>query len=447
VNKNNEAIMNKLISMKKNWLFVFLSIWIFSSCRKDDKSVFDKSPDERLQETLNNYRSALTGSATGWNAVITTGTGGIYHFYFRFNDSNRVFMYADVNLESATVLKESSYRLKAIQQPSLIFDTYSYLHILSDPNSAVNGGVQGAGLISDFEFSLDTLTTDSIRLTGSVNHTKVTLVRATQQDLDDWQNGNWAKVLAFQNFGKIQNYFKRMTIGGKEYEVRVDLITRTITFTWINGVGNLEQFSTGYNYSPGGIDFITPFNTGSQTINGLEIVSWDATNSILNVKVNGAASSIAGAIQPLKIDLTAPSRWWNYAINNGGIYWISINGFHVNGVDDAFGISALAKYYYLIYWPQYDTGNDLFAPVFLNDAGTGLTLQYGAAPNTPQFTVDGRAIFTLLGTYGTYPASGPSAQSLNQLLLPQGYYFVQTGSTTYDMVSALDAKAWVTWEF
>ncbi|MES1216517.1 MAG: DUF4302 domain-containing protein [Bacteroidota bacterium] len=434
--------------MKQKLLYFFLIIIVVaSSCRKDDTSVFDKTPDQRVRETLDKYQSALTGSPAGWTATITTGTGGIYHFYFRFNDSNRVFMYADISLESASVLKESSYRLKALQQPTLIFDTYSYLHILADPDGSVNGGADGSGLISDFQFSLDSLATDSIKLTGSINKTKVTLIKATQQDLDDWQNGKWANVLAFQNIATIQNYFKRMTIGGKEYEIRVDLITRTITFSWLDGSGNLQQFTTGYNYTADGIDFLTPFDTGTQVINSLEIVNWNANNSTLNVKVNGTASVIAGATQPLKIDLGAPARWWNYAISNGNGYWASGNGFHVNGVEDAFGITTLANYYYLIYWPEYATGNDLYAPVFINDAGTGLTLLYGAAPGTPQFTTDGRAIFSLLGTYGTYPTSGAPAQSLTQLLIPQGYYFVQTGTTSYDMVSASDAKAWVSWVY
>jgi len=117
-------------------------------------------------------------------------------------------------------------------------------------------------------------------------------------------------------------------------------------------------------------------------------------------------------------------------------------------VEDGFGIRTLPNYYYLIYWPDYNPGNnDLFAPVFLNAAGNGLELLYGAAPDKPQFTGDGRAIFTLLGTYGTYPSAGPAALSLTQLLIPQGYYFIQTGPTTYDMVSASDAKAWISWQF
>ncbi|MBL7763138.1 MAG: DUF4302 domain-containing protein [Chitinophagaceae bacterium] len=433
--------------MKKIFLYILFVGTLFSSCQKNNDTVFDQSPDVRLNDALAKYQSALSGSPAGWNATIRTGNGGVYHFHFRFNESNRVFMFADIDLETATTARESSYRLKALQTPSLIFDTYSYLHMLADPDAGVNGGTYGQGLSSDFEFSLDSLATDSIKLTGRFNGTKLTLVKATQADLDAWQNGQWAKVLAFENVNKIPNYFRRITIAGVTYEVRVNLIARIITFTWVNGSGNLQTFSTEYNYNSTGIAFTTPFVNGSTTVNSLEVDGWDTNNLLLKVKVNGNAATIAGATQPLKIDLTAPSRWWQYAIDNGGLYWISVNGFTINGVEDAFGLKTMGKYYYLIYWPEYDPGNDLLAPVFLNAAGNGLELLYGAAPDTPTFTGDGRAIFTLLGNYGPHPNSGPAALTRAQLLIPQGYYFIQTSATTYDMVSASDAKAWVSWQF
>ena len=433
----------KLISV-----FFFFAVVVFSSCQKDNTRVFDQSPDTRINDALTQYGSTLTSSAAGWNATIKTGTGGIYHFHFRFNESNRVFMFADINLETATTEKESSYRLKALQTPALIFDTYSYLHMLADPDGSVNGGANGQGLISDFEFAFDSLATDSILLTGRVNGTKLTLIKSTQEDFDAWQNGAWANVLAFENINAIQNYFKRVNIGGVNYDLKVDPVARTIVFTWVDGSGNIRQFITAYNYSSTGVMFVTPFDTGSQTINGFEIVGWNAGNFTLNIKVNGTAATIAGATQPLKVDLAAPQRWWQYAVSNGGLYWFSQNGFHANGVEDGFGIRTLPNYFYLIYWPDYDPGNnDLFAPVFINAAGNGLELQYAAAPDKPQFTGDGRAIFTLLGNYGTYPSTGPAALTRTQLLIPQGYYFIQTGPTTYDMVSALDAKAWISWQF
>jgi len=50
-----------------------------------------------------------------------------------------------------------------------------------------------------------------------------------------------------------------------------------------------------------------------------------------------------------------------------------LKGFHVNGVDDAFGIQSLTAarlhYFFLLYWPKYATSNDFFGPVFLNAAG------------------------------------------------------------------------------
>jgi hypothetical protein len=241
---NLKDFYGRLISV-----FLLISVFIFSSCKKENTRVFDQTPDERINGALTAYGSALTGSPAGWNSTIRTGTGGIYHFHFRFNESNRVFMFADINLQTASTAKESSYRLKDLQTPALIFDTYSYLHMLADPDGSVNGGTNGQGLISDFEFAFDSLATDSILLTGRVNGTKLTLIKATQQDFDAWQNGAWANVVAFENINKIQNYFKRVNIGGVNYDLKVDPVARTITFTWVDGSGNVQQFITAYNYS------------------------------------------------------------------------------------------------------------------------------------------------------------------------------------------------------
>jgi uncharacterized protein DUF4302 len=429
-----------------------LCLIVFSSCKKEETRVFDQTPDTRINDALTKYGSALTSSAAGWNATIKTGTGGIYHFHFRFNESNRVFMYADINLETASTAKESSYRLKALQTPSLLFDTYSYLHILADPDGGVNGGTYGQGLISDFEFAFDSLATDSILLTGRVNGTKLTLIKATQQDFDAWQNGAWANVLVFENINKIQNYFKRVNIGGVNYDLRVDPVARTITFTWVDGSGNFHEFSSAYNYSSSGVVFVTPFDTGSQTISGFEIVSWNAVNSTLSIKVNGTATTIAGAPQPLKVDAGAPQRWRQYAINNGGLYWISATGFTINGVEDGFGIKTLktdtSQYFYLLYWPEPNGQTfDALAPTFLIPSQNALDLIYGIAV-TPNFSPDGRVVFSYLSdVVGPYPSTGPAALTRSQFLIAQGYYFIQTGPTTYDMVSASDAKAWISWQY
>jgi hypothetical protein len=443
--------------MKKSLIFSLIIVAAISSCKKDDKSVFDKSPDERLKEKLDAYQAQLSGAQYGWKAIIKvdSGKGPTYGFYFKFNNENRVVMLSDFDSLSAVTQKESSYRLKALQQPSLIFDTYSYLHVLSDPDETISGGVRGAGLLSDFEFYFDSTTTDTIKLVGRLNGSKAVLIRATQQEATSYDNKELISGFLFKNIGKYLNYFKRVIIGGVTYEINVNLTNRTITFSWLDGSGALQTFTTNFYYSVTGIQFFTALNNGNQTITGFTNLNWNAASTTLSFSVNGAPTTVTGSGQPVKVDLGAPKRWWDYAVNNGNTYWFSVQGFHVNGVDDAFDIQSLTNgtstYYYLFYWPGVTASNDAFGLFFLNAAGTDLDLPYVTAP-TPSFTSDGRAIFIRLGDYGPpnflpYPTTGPVAQSTTLLYNVSGYYFVQTGATTYDMVSAADGKSWITWEF
>ena len=348
--------------------------------------------------------------------------------------------------------KESSYRLKALQQPSLIFDTYSYLHVLSDPDETVNGGTRGAGLLSDFEFYFDSSTTDTIKLVGRLHGSKMILIRATQAEGDAYNSGALAVGLYIN---KILTYFKRLTIGGGLYDIKIDPVTRQFIFSWLDANGNLQTFATGYYFIAGGIIFTAPLVNGAQTISGFSDITWNQATETINLTSNGTAATITGIVVPLKVDLTAPHRWWQYGVDNNS-FWLSGNGFHVNGVDDALGIRSLTSgtstFYALFYWPKVATSNDAFGPFFLNATQDSLLLDYVNAPAFPNFTTDGRAIFVQLGDYGPpnflpYPTTGPAAQSKTLLYNSSGYYFVQTGATTYDMVSASDGKTWITWEF
>src|SRR5204862_5715275 len=97
-----------------------------------------------------------------------------------------------------------------LQQPSLLFDTYSYLHVLADPNPDVNGGTVGGGLFSDFEFYFDSNSADTIQLVGRLNGSKMSLVKATPAEENAYNSGQLAAGL---NINKILTYFKRLTIG------------------------------------------------------------------------------------------------------------------------------------------------------------------------------------------------------------------------------------------
>ena len=433
---------------------------VFAACRKEDKPAFDQSPDERINATLAKYQELLAGSQYGWKAVVHPTGGGAYSFYFKFNNQNRVVMYSDFDSTSAVTPRESSYRLKALQQPSLIFDTYSYLHLLADPNEAAvvlsdvngkRGGRLGVGLQSDFEYALDSATADKVYLTGRQHNTRAVLTKASQQEaaaLENRQLGS--SLLQLQNLNKILFYFKRLTIGGKAYDVSLNDDTKTVAFTWVDGSGAVRTFNTTYYYTLNGIQFSTPFDDGSQIITGFTNIVWDAAASTLTVSANSNTGTIAGVNSPIAVDKEAPGRWWNTAASSGS-FWLSENGFHVNGVDDAFNIKSLTsgtfRYGFLIYWPQYGSNYDLFGPVFLDAAGGTPSLFYGTAPRNITITNDGRVVFRELGILGTgFPTAGSMAASRIQLYNSGGYYFVQTSGTSFDMVSAADSRIWITWE-
>ena len=419
---------------------------VFSACRKEDNRVFTETADQRLNKTLTTYQNELVGAANGWKAIITPANQVPYQFYFRFNNTNRVVMYADFDSTTAAVPRESSYRLKALQQPSLVFDTYSYIHLLADPDANVNGGSFGAGLSSDFEFAFEKMSGDTIKLIGRINKTRVDLVKATKQEADNWQNQNWARALtSVRNLDRIVNYFKRLTINGTEYEVIIDQATRMVFITWVDGSGVTRRFSSRYTYSPtnGGISFNTPLNTGNGIIPGLYGITFNTGTNAVDVNIgNNVNASIIGATRPVSPDLTAPSRFWNRSVT-ADAYWISITGFTVNGVVDSFGLRTIPGFQYLLFWSQFNVSGgityDLLGFV-VNDA-----LSFGPAFRPPTFTADGRIIFTYLGTLGTVPPSATTVVTNTRTLMsdPNGFYLVQTGENSFDMVSARDAKSWM----
>lgn len=434
--------------MNKNLLYYLLAISLVASCRKDDDNVFDKSPDERLNETLENYQAALTGAPYGWNANLITGGGGSYRFYFSFNDSNRVLMYSDFDSTTATEIKESSYRLKALQQPSLIFDTYSYIHILSDPDASVNGGTYGSGLNSDFEFSIDTVTADSISLTGRFNGSKLSLRKAEQGDRAVWANNQVTNgVVNFRNYWKFLLYFRRLTYSGTQYELQFDSTIKKVTVSWTSG-GTTQSVSRGYYFWANGVYFSDPIVNGSATIPGFSITNFDAGSQIMNVTVNGTAATISGFSTPVNPDVKdASNRWWQHGAASD-YYWITFDGFHVNGVDDAYNLKSLkndsAVYYFLLYKPN-TNGIDAFFSIYRDTLDNSIDVESGSWVTMNITTSTGRARFNEYQIRTAWPVTAPATDTRTQMFNTNGYYFVQTSSYTYDMVSVSDAKIWMTW--
>lgn len=437
--------------MNKNILFIIFAISLFASCRRDDDNVFDKSPDERLNETLAQYQAVLTASTTGWNANLVTGDGGSYRFYFSFNDKNRVQMYSDFDTATSSSVRESSYRLKALQQPSLIFDTYSYIHILSDPDGAVNGGAYGEGLKSDFEFAIDTVTADSIFLTGRLNGSKLRLNKAAAGDRAVWANKQVANgVVNFRNFWKINLYWKRLNYRSVDYELQFDTTVKNVTVSWGSGASK-QSVTRRYYYWANGVYFSDPVVNGSVSIPGISITGFNAATEVMSVTVNGTAATIAGATTPLNPDVSAAAeRWWQQSAA-GNNYWLSFDGWHSNGVDDAYDIKSLkndtAEFYFILYKAN-SGGQDAFFTFYLDSADNELVPINGSWVRKNKVGNAGLNTFTEIALRNVnvpWPASGAAALTRSQMYNTGGYYFVQSSSYTYDQVSIADPKTWITW--
>lgn len=429
--------------MRRYLLCLILIITVFTACKKEDDPVFDQSPDARITATLNKYQQELVNAPYGWKGLIFPKgmPRSVFGFYFKFNDVNRVSMFSDFDASTSTTLKESSYRLKALQQPCLLFDTYSYVHLLSDPDGDVNGGAYGSGLSSDFEFSLDSISGDTIKLTGRFHKCEAYLVKATQQEQADYIS--LQRNREFDHMTDFITYWKRLTAGGKQYDIIINKPGHVITFIWLDENGVRREFVTGFYYTPKGVAFAPALTDGQLTIAGIENLSWDAANQVIKGTANGEDVTIKGFTQPLAPEKEGPRRWW--AQGKGLTYWVAPQGFRSNGVADAFGISNLPGYYFMGFWPQYDgSPYDLLGFVTVED--NEAALRYGPAFSEPTFSDEGKINFSYIGYLGEFPADQtPITRTRLQLTDASGYYLVQIAPLAWDMVSAKDGRTWITW--
>ncbi len=349
-----------------------VSLGMVGCQKKIADSIDGQTPDQRLSAALTAYQEKLTSAPYGWIVVeVTTGTAlnagapltgpiAAFAYYMQFDTSNKVTMYADWDTSTARTPRSSSYRIKAVQRPSLIFDTYSYIHLPCDPDPSISQSPFGPGFGwgTDFEFSFADNTPaaqlgDTIHLLGNLNSASAVMIKATQAQQAAYLNGTFANDFIFPKF---QNYFKNMTLGSTTVQFTPGASSHILDVSWLNGPGNLKQASTAFYQVADEIGFATPVQVGTQKISGLQNIVWNATTSTATVKVNGVTTTISGAIAPLFYDPNGPFNWYFTALNAGGLYF-SNNGFHVDGVDNAFRLDTLSfsgiPYSSYLYFPGF----------------------------------------------------------------------------------------------
>lgn len=296
--------------MKYKLLYHIAIIAAFVSCKKEEKYAFEDKPNARIEQTLEALETQLTGG-NGWIANIYTKStsGKAYSFYFEFKEANRVSMMSDIDATTASVAKESSYRLKWMQQPSLLFDTYNYIHRLADPmpdaqgGSAGVGGEAGQGLISDFEFGLtsdavkalkDNPNADTLSTIGRYNSIPVNFYRASSEEAAFWKGGGIKKEM-----NDISAYVQGIKFlyatldDGSKLEFDFNFINKKLQL--INGAnGSVFTGSTSFVFSVNSLTLKNAVNINGNLVTQL---TWE--NQHLFAIINGKKVELQASDVPV----------------------------------------------------------------------------------------------------------------------------------------------------
>ena len=250
----------------KQLLYIIAAAFLFVGCKKEVPHFFEESPDERMAARMSELRTGLLSSEHGWKAHLTTSAKGGYGFYMQFTPTD-VTMVADLNENTATQTNSSTWRIKWVMYPTLIFDTYNYIAMLQDPTPATYGGSAGSGLQSDVEFEYQHTSGDTIVLRGFKYRNYFILVKATAEEKNRYlSNAYKDNIEAINDYftDHVNNYINIPGLNNK-VEFVMDKSTKTVKFQYVSNEGNVTQVSGKYNFEDVGINFAAGFTVGGVT--------------------------------------------------------------------------------------------------------------------------------------------------------------------------------------
>lgn len=244
--------------MKKIYLLLLIICpLIFQACLKDQNDLFDKSPSERMDEALSNYKKVLASSDKGWLLEYypeRNQSYGGYNYIIQFTEST-VKAHVDIAADISESSDETLYQLIADSGPVISFDTYnSFLHYFATPSSSMYQAYQG-----DFEFILMGLSDDQneIRLKGKRSGNTMVLRRMTEDAVS-----YLTKVLNVEDEITAPEY--RINIGNEQFACT--LSSRILSFQYPGDDDAIVDVQTAYCVTDKGIRFYEPLDINGVTV-------------------------------------------------------------------------------------------------------------------------------------------------------------------------------------
>lgn len=273
--------------MKINKVFIFLLMalptLLLQSCLKDDDDKFPESSAVRMQNYLTRAQSVLTSSQYGW-AFDYYPDGeqqyGGYTYTLQFDQDN-----VTVGSELAPGYTQTSlYTMTTDNGPVLSFDSYNTLmHFFATPSEQRYEAYDG-----DFEFVIDSIGTDTIKLRGIRSQNTMYLYRLTKpaaQYVNDAAN--------------IANGLMLSAANGSNVAASIDPDSRQIQL-----VEGTDTTNTAFVATDHGIRLYHPVNIGGTQVSDL---AYNVDNLTLTAENNPS----------VRLDCTPDmTTLYNYAIGS-----------------------------------------------------------------------------------------------------------------------------------
>lgn len=297
--------------MKKLLYIALVLTGFISSCKKDNPPIFD-DPDSRLSAELAKNQAMLVSAAEGWRATIYPRGGKGFTYYFKFTAEGKVTMMSDFNSTASNTSAESTYRLKALQRPTLIFDTYNYIHLAADPDASISGGSSSTakGLVSDFEFAFSGISGDTLKFDGTFNLNSMIMVKLSPTEAQSILAGG-LKTMVDANAAYIsanRNPYIPFADGVKG-AIAIDPNVKTVKLNYVNNSGVSEAQSTTFAFGINKIYLNKPLSYGSLAINEM---TWDPTAKTYYIMSGATRINLLNSptpITPLTLMFGFPSNF------------------------------------------------------------------------------------------------------------------------------------------
>lgn len=249
-----------------------------ASCEKKMDHIFDDSPSDRLNASVEKVYSGVQSNKDGWLIKYFPSSGlefGGYTLFAKFTNITDVSFEADM---TTLATQTSTYTVVPGAGPILTFDTYNRIfHFFALPqyfnknsNYQLPGfittssgvGASNEGMKGENDFLVTKVTADSIVMEGRKSYNKLLMVPIKSTEATTIVAAYRAAVT---KFNALSNY---------KFEVGTESIAATFANTTTKRAlliaGNAKPYA--YRYTPTGLEFYTEYDVNGVKFRELKYV-------------------------------------------------------------------------------------------------------------------------------------------------------------------------------